>query len=37
MLGSDSHAYATAMVQTLQANLDTTADSAPTTDFPAAA
>ncbi|MEV7453607.1 SDR family NAD(P)-dependent oxidoreductase [Streptomyces nigra] len=37
VLGSDSHAYATAKVQALQANLDATADSAPTTDFPAAA
>ncbi|MFC5854454.1 SDR family NAD(P)-dependent oxidoreductase [Streptomyces chlorus] len=35
ILGSDSHAYATAKVQALQADLDATADTAPTTDFPA--
>jgi NAD(P)-dependent dehydrogenase (short-subunit alcohol dehydrogenase family) len=36
-LGSDSHAYATAKVQALQANLDATAATAPTTDFPTSA
>ncbi|WP_380864061.1 SDR family oxidoreductase [Streptomyces coerulescens] len=34
VLGSDSHAYATAKVQALLANLDATADTAPATDFP---
>ncbi|MDQ0790823.1 NAD(P)-dependent dehydrogenase (short-subunit alcohol dehydrogenase family) [Streptomyces sp. B3I7] len=34
VLGSDSHAYATAKVQALQANLDATAATAPTTDYP---
>jgi len=37
LLGSDAHAYATAKVQALQADLDATAASAPATDFPAAA
>ena len=32
LLGSDSHAYATAKVDTLRANLDATARTAPTTD-----
>jgi NAD(P)-dependent dehydrogenase (short-subunit alcohol dehydrogenase family) len=36
LLGSDAHAYATAKVGALQANLDATASSAPATDFPAA-
>ncbi|MEU3729342.1 SDR family NAD(P)-dependent oxidoreductase [Streptomyces sp. NPDC033538] len=36
LLGSDAHAYATAKVDTLRANLDATAASAPTTDFPEA-
>ncbi|MFF3930563.1 Rossmann-fold NAD(P)-binding domain-containing protein [Streptomyces hirsutus] len=38
ILCSDSHAYATAKVQALQvlqANLDATAETAPTTGFPA--
>ncbi|WP_326750843.1 hypothetical protein OH738_38740 [Streptomyces hirsutus] len=35
ILGSDSHACATAKVQALQANLDATAETAPTTGFPA--
>ncbi|MFF8596958.1 hypothetical protein ACF061_37185 [Streptomyces sp. NPDC015220] len=34
ILGSDSHAYATAKVQALQANLEATATTAPTTDHP---
>lgn len=34
LLGSDSHAYATAKVQALQANLDATAATAPATDLP---
>ncbi|MFC8539114.1 SDR family NAD(P)-dependent oxidoreductase [Streptomyces sp. NPDC057249] len=33
LLGSDAHAYATAKVDALRANLDATAGSAPTTDF----
>lgn len=33
LLGSDSHAYASAKVQALQANLDATAATAPGTDF----
>lgn len=33
LLGSDAHAYATAKVDALQANLDQTRDSAPVTDF----
>ncbi|MFH9176722.1 SDR family NAD(P)-dependent oxidoreductase [Streptomyces albogriseolus] len=37
LLGSDSHAYATAKVQALTANLDATAATAPATDHPAAA
>ncbi|MGC5233302.1 SDR family NAD(P)-dependent oxidoreductase [Streptomyces albogriseolus] len=36
LLGSDSHAYATAKVQALTANLDATAATAPATDHPAA-
>lgn len=36
LLGSDAHAYATAKVDALRANLDATAASAATTDFPAA-
>jgi NAD(P)-dependent dehydrogenase (short-subunit alcohol dehydrogenase family) len=32
LLGSDAHAYATAKVDTLRANLDATAQTAPTTD-----
>ncbi|WP_344451905.1 SDR family oxidoreductase [Actinocorallia aurantiaca] len=35
LLGSDAHSYATAKVETLRANLDATALSAPATDFPA--
>ncbi|MFC1414704.1 SDR family NAD(P)-dependent oxidoreductase [Streptacidiphilus sp. N1-12] len=35
LLGSDSHAYATAKVDALRANLDATASSAPATDFTA--
>ena len=35
LLGSDAHSYATAKVEALRANLDATALSAPTTDFPA--
>ncbi|MFI2239918.1 SDR family oxidoreductase [Streptomyces chrestomyceticus] len=34
LLGSDAHAYATAKVDALRANLDATAASAATTDFP---
>ncbi|MFC4329387.1 SDR family oxidoreductase [Streptomyces andamanensis] len=34
LLGSDAHAYATAKVEALRANLDATAASAATTDFP---
>ncbi|GAB3169189.1 hypothetical protein [Streptomyces incanus] len=37
ILGSDSHACATPKVQVRQADLDATADTAPTTDFPATA
>ncbi|MEU6533621.1 SDR family oxidoreductase [Streptomyces sp. NPDC046928] len=37
LLGSDAHAYATAKVRALQADLDATAATAPATDFPAAA
>ncbi|PJE97605.1 short-chain dehydrogenase/reductase [Streptomyces carminius] len=37
LLGSDSHAYATAKVEALRANLDATADTAPATDFPTVA
>ncbi|MEE1938308.1 SDR family NAD(P)-dependent oxidoreductase [Streptomyces sp. TRM 70361] len=37
LLGSDAHAYATAKVEALRANLDATADTAPATDFPTAA
>ena len=36
VLGSDSHAYATAKVDTLRATLDATRDSAPLTDFASA-
>jgi len=36
VLGSDAHAYATAKVDALRANLDATALTAPATDFPAA-
>ncbi|WP_199439944.1 SDR family NAD(P)-dependent oxidoreductase [Umezawaea beigongshangensis] len=36
LLGSDAHAYATAKVDALRANLDATARTAPDTDFPAA-
>ncbi|MEV6012077.1 SDR family NAD(P)-dependent oxidoreductase [Streptomyces sp. NPDC051976] len=36
LLGSDAHAYATAKVDALRANLDAVASSAPATDFPAA-
>ncbi|MFC8715060.1 SDR family NAD(P)-dependent oxidoreductase [Streptomyces sp. NPDC057197] len=36
LLGSDAHAFATAKVDALRADLDATAASAPTTDFPAA-
>lgn len=36
LLGSDAHSYATAKVDALRANLDTTARTAPATDFPAA-
>nr|BFD80656.1 SDR family NAD(P)-dependent oxidoreductase [Streptomyces sp. Xyl84] len=36
LLGSDAHAFATAKVDALRANLDATAASAPTTDFPQA-
>ncbi|MEU0450253.1 SDR family NAD(P)-dependent oxidoreductase [Streptomyces tendae] len=36
LLGSDAHAFATAKVDALRANLDATAASAPGTDFPAA-
>lgn len=36
LLGSDAHAYATAKVDALRANLDATAHTAPATDFPAA-
>jgi NAD(P)-dependent dehydrogenase (short-subunit alcohol dehydrogenase family) len=36
VLGSDSHAYASAKVDALRANLDATAQTAPTTDHPAA-
>ncbi|GGP68517.1 SDR family oxidoreductase [Saccharothrix coeruleofusca] len=36
LLGSDSHAYATAKVDALRANLDAAAATAPATDFPAA-
>lgn len=36
LLGSDAHAYASAKVDALRANLDATALSAPATDFPAA-
>ncbi|MEU3305140.1 SDR family oxidoreductase [Streptomyces sp. NPDC006678] len=36
LLGSDAHAYATAKVDALRANLDATAADAPATDFPAA-
>ncbi|MEV6012075.1 SDR family oxidoreductase [Streptomyces sp. NPDC051976] len=36
VLGSDSHAYATAKVRALLANLAATAGTAPATDFPAA-
>jgi NAD(P)-dependent dehydrogenase (short-subunit alcohol dehydrogenase family) len=35
VLGSDSHAYATAKVQALQANLDAAAQTASASDFPA--
>jgi NAD(P)-dependent dehydrogenase (short-subunit alcohol dehydrogenase family) len=35
ILGSDSHAYATAKVQALQANLDAAAQTASASDFPA--
>jgi NAD(P)-dependent dehydrogenase (short-subunit alcohol dehydrogenase family) len=35
VLGSDSHAYATAKVQALQANLDAAAETASASDFPA--
>ncbi|SES07397.1 Short-chain dehydrogenase [Lentzea xinjiangensis] len=35
VLGSDSHAYATAKVQALQANLDAAAQTAAASDFPA--
>lgn len=34
LLGSDAHAYATAKVDALRANLDATARTAPATDFP---
>ncbi|WP_413755398.1 SDR family NAD(P)-dependent oxidoreductase [Streptomyces sp. MMBL 11-3] len=34
LLGSDAHAYATAKVEALRANLDATAAEAPATDFP---
>ncbi|MFE0208661.1 hypothetical protein [Streptomyces sp. NPDC058985] len=34
LLGSHAHAYATAKVDALRANLDATAASAATTDFP---
>ncbi|MGV9641673.1 SDR family NAD(P)-dependent oxidoreductase [Streptomyces sp. NPDC003514] len=37
LLGSDAHAYATAKVRALQADLDANAATAPATDFPAAA
>ncbi|WP_327665062.1 SDR family oxidoreductase [Streptomyces sp. NBC_00498] len=36
LLGSDAHSFATAKVDALRANLDATAASAPTTDFPEA-
>ncbi|PZG17734.1 SDR family oxidoreductase [Nonomuraea aridisoli] len=36
LLGSDAHAYATAKVEALRANLDATALTAPSTDFPSA-
>jgi NAD(P)-dependent dehydrogenase (short-subunit alcohol dehydrogenase family) len=36
VLGSDSHGYASAKVDSLRANLDATAQSAPATDHPAA-
>ncbi|MFK4543124.1 NAD(P)-dependent dehydrogenase (short-subunit alcohol dehydrogenase family) [Streptomyces tendae] len=36
LLGSDAHAFATAKVDALRADLDATANSAPATDFPAA-
>ncbi|WNV85675.1 SDR family NAD(P)-dependent oxidoreductase [Umezawaea sp. Da 62-37] len=36
LLGSDAHAYATAKVDALRANLDATASTAGTTDFPTA-
>ncbi|MFJ3886285.1 SDR family oxidoreductase [Streptomyces rubrogriseus] len=36
LLGSDAHAFATAKVDALRADLDATAASAPATDFPAA-
>ncbi|MBP2335000.1 NAD(P)-dependent dehydrogenase (short-subunit alcohol dehydrogenase family) [Saccharothrix coeruleofusca] len=36
LLGSDSHAYATAKVDALRANLDAAAATSPATDFPAA-
>jgi NAD(P)-dependent dehydrogenase (short-subunit alcohol dehydrogenase family) len=36
LLGSDAHAYATAKVDSLRANLDATAQTAPTTDHAAA-
>ncbi|MFJ8949184.1 SDR family oxidoreductase [Streptomyces sp. NPDC102381] len=36
LLGSDAHSFATAKVDALRANLDATAVSAPTTDFPEA-
>ncbi|MER5554068.1 SDR family NAD(P)-dependent oxidoreductase [Streptomyces sp. NPDC002793] len=36
LLGSDAHAFATAKVDALRADLDATAASAPTTDFPEA-
>lgn len=35
LLGSDAHAYATAKVEALQANLEQAAGTAPATDFPA--